>query len=331
MQPPKSRYDARGGGYAFIKKPTPTILDRSFGRGSSGISEFLAPLYFEQSRMSSAARVILSDRVISREKLHQNGMSSFIVNNQLFWRIDQPKSNHLNLAYDEIRSGESAGIIPAQVIHPTAIFFDMDATVIEEESLVEIARLAGKQAEVEALTDVAMSGQMDFSESLRARLKILAGLRKSELNNIQPTLCPGMQNLSDWCHKNGIQTFLITGGFREFAAPVAQKLGFTDFKSNRFAWDGDLMQGEVEGAIIDANGKKQAVFDWCVSLGIDPLHTVAVGDGANDRLMLKSCGMAVGFRPKRVLWPHLDFANHTGDHGFLLAALCHDGENNSGA
>jgi phosphoserine phosphatase len=119
---------------------------------------------------------------------------------------------------------------------------------------------------------------------------------------------------------------LITGGFREFANPVAQKLGFTDFKSNRFAWNGDLMQGEVEGAIIDANGKKQAVFDWCLSLGIDPSHTVAVGDGANDRLMLESCGMAVGFRPKRVLWPHLHFANHTGDHRFLLAALSDDSE-----
>ncbi len=281
--------------------------------------------------MSSAARVILSDRVISRENLNHDGMSSFTVNNQLFWRIDQPKNKHLNLAHDEILSGESAGIIPAQVIHPTAIFFDMDGTVIEEESLVEVAKLAGKQAEVEALTAVAMSGQMDFSESLRARLKILAGLRKSELNNIKPTLCPGMQNLSDWCHKKGIRFFLITGGFREFADPVAKKLGFTDFKSNRFLWNGDLMQGEVEGAIIDANGKKQAVFDWCMSLGIDPLHAVAVGDGANDQLMLKACGMAVGFRPKRVLWPHLDFANHTGDHRFLLDALCDDSENISGA
>lgn len=276
--------------------------------------------------MSSAARVILNDRVISREKLNHKGMSSFIINDQLFWRIDQPKSEHLNLASDEIRSGESAGIIPALVIHPTAIFFDMDATVIEEESLVEIAKLAGKQAEVEALTNIAMSGQMDFSESLRARLKILTGLRKSELNNIKPTLCSGMQNLANWCHKKGIRIFLITGGFREFADPVAQILGFTDFKSNRFAWNGDLMQGEVEGAIIDANEKKQAVFDWCMSLGIDPLHTVAVGDGANDQLMLKACGMAVGFRPKRVLWPHLDFANHTGDHRFLLAALSDDSE-----
>jgi phosphoserine phosphatase len=202
----------------------------------------------------------------------------------------------------------------------------MDATVIHEESLVEIAKIAGKETEIHALTDVAMSGQMDFSDSLRARLKILAGLSKSQLNAVKPTICPGMQHLSIWCKKKGIQTFLVTGGFLEFAEPVARALSFTDFKSNRFAWDGDLMQGHVDGAIIDAEGKKQAVIDWCKSRGIDISNTLAVGDGANDRLMMKACGMAVGFRPKQVLWPHLDLANHTGDHRFLLAALSDRGE-----
>lgn len=271
--------------------------------------------------MSSAARVILNDKVVSREKLNQNGMTSFVVNKTLFWRIDRPTSKHLNLAYEEIHSGESAGVIPVGLVHPAAIFFDMDATVIQEESLVEIAKIAGKEAEIEALTNVAMSGQMDFSESLRARLKILAGLRKSQLKDIQPTICPGMQELADWCHKKAIRIFLVTGGFLELAAPVAHKLGFTDFKSNLFAWNGDLMQGHTEGAIIDAAGKKQAVIDWCNSLSISISNTIAVGDGANDRLMLKASGMAVGFRPKQVLWPHLDFANHTGDHRFLLSAL----------
>lgn len=271
--------------------------------------------------MNPVARVILSDIVVSREKLELNGMHSFAVQDQLFWRIDQPTAEHITLAHSEIRIGASAGIIPRRAIHPAAIFFDMDATVIQEESLVEIAKLAGKEAEIEAITNAAMSGQMDFSESLRVRLKILAGLRKSQLENVKPTVCPGMQSLAEWCHKKDIQIFLVTGGFREFAEPVARELSFKDFKANRFAWDGDFMRGDVEGDIIDANGKKQAVVDWCDSLAINISNTIAVGDGANDRLMMQACGMAVGFRPKQVLWPHLDFANHTGDHRFLLAAL----------
>lgn len=276
--------------------------------------------------MNSIARVILSDAVVSREKLKHHGMNSFNVNNKLFWRIEQPTDEHIHFARHEIRTGESAGVIPKRVIHPAAIFFDMDATVIQEESLVEIAKLAGKEAEIEAITNVAMSGQMDFSESLRVRLKILAGLRKSQLENVKPTVCEGMQTLSDWCNKRSIHIFLVTGGFLEFAEPVARKLSFKDFKSNRFAWDGDFMQGHVEGDIIDANGKKQAVINWCTSLAIDISNTIAVGDGANDRLMLQACGMAVGFRPKQVLWPYLDFANHTGDHRFLIAALSDQGE-----
>jgi phosphoserine phosphatase len=276
--------------------------------------------------MTSVARVILNDRIVSHENLRQTGMSSFIINKQTFWRIDNPTDRHLQLAYAAIRRGESAGVMPTHAIRPSAIFFDMDATVIEEESLVEIARLAGKETEIDALTNEAMSGQIDFSQSLRARLQILRGLERSKLNLITPTLCTGMHDLSKWCHKMGIKMFLITGGFLELADPVAKKLGFTDFKANRFAWQGDVMQGYPEGTIIDAAGKKQAVIDWCQSLSIDVLRTIAVGDGANDQLMMGACGMAAGFRPKQVLWPQIHIANHTGDHRFLIATLSNLGE-----
>jgi phosphoserine phosphatase len=81
------------------------------------------------------------------------------------------------------------------------------------------------------------------------------------------------------------------------------------------------MQGTTEGDIIDANGKQQAVVSWIKSLNFKKARTLVVGDGANDLLMMKASGLAVGFRPKQVLWPELKIANHTGDHRFLLESL----------
>ena len=105
------------------------------------------------------------------------------------------------------------------------------------------------------------------------------------------------------------------------AEPIAKQLGCSDFLANRFAWEEDIMQGTTDGDIIDANGKQQAVINWTKSLDFQRSRTMVVGDGANDLLMMRVSGLAVGFRPKPVLWPELKIANHTGDHSFLLESL----------
>jgi phosphoserine phosphatase len=225
------------------------------------------------------------------------------------------------LAKNEILNGNSAAVIAPQLLRPEAIFFDMDATVIAEESLVEISKLAGKQKEVQDLTEKAMAGGMDFEESLRQRVAILAGLHRDQIHSIQPTINPGFQTLVEWCHGLKIPIFLVSGGFVDLAEPLATSFGFRDFKANHFAWKDDRLAGLAEGEIVDAKGKCEAIMQWCSIYNLNPTQCIAVGDGANDLHMMNLCGLAVGYSPKKNLWPHLDVANHTGDHRFLLACL----------
>jgi phosphoserine phosphatase len=244
----------------------------------------------------------------------KSGQKSFVV-------TDHPSSELISRARAEMSTGNSAAVIPLRLLCPDAIFFDMDATVIAEESLVELATVAGKEKEVLALTEKAMAGGMDFKESLRRRLAILSGLRRDQVLGIQPTINPGMKTLADWCHQHNIPIFLVSGGFVDLAEPVAKSLGFLDFKANRFAWKDDRLTGDVDGEIVDGRGKCEAISRWCTIHHLDPHLCVAVGDGANDLPMMAMCGLAVGFSPKKTLWSHLDVANHTGDHSFLVQCL----------
>ena len=220
-----------------------------------------------------------------------------------------------------IHSGSAAGVLSIDVTRPQAIFFDMDATVIAEESLVEISKAANKEKEIAALTDKAMAGGMDFAESLRLRLKILKGLEREKVMSVVPHINSGMVELSQYCIRSGIKLFLVSGGFVDLAAPVARQLGFADFRANRFVWDGDCLAGSVEDPIVDADGKLNAVLSWCSQYGLDPKKCIAVGDGANDLKMMQVCGAAVGFVPKKILWPHLAVNNQIGDHRLLLALI----------
>ena len=276
----------------------------------------------KQSRLEHPTRVVLKT-----ENLNQSPLSHSIIDKQFscagtsFSIISKAQPDVISLALQSIKNGESAAAIPFELLTPSAIFFDMDATVIAEESLVEIAKSVGKEREIDEITSKAMAGGMDFKESLRLRLAMLKGIHRNQILSVVPTLSHGMKQLADWCHKNEIPMFLVSGEVVDLAGPVSHSLGFEDFKANRFAWSDDEMAGHVEGEIIDAAGKRDAVKDWCKVHHLEPSRCICVGDGANDRLMMEICGLAVGFNPKKALWPSLHVANHTGDHRFLLDAL----------
>jgi phosphoserine phosphatase len=199
-----------------------------------------------------------------------------------------------------------------------AVFFDMDATVIKQESIVELAACAGKSVEVAEITERAMRGELDFKAALEERVKVLAGLPAEETFEkveTRVTLQPGIQAFVAFCREVGVPCFLVSGGFVAIAGPVARKVGFAAFRSNELGVEGGRLTGRVEGAVIDGEAKRAFVLETCDRLGCDPKETAAVGDGANDRLMLDTVGVAVGFEPKEVLFPHL--AAVTDNHAFL--------------
>jgi phosphoserine phosphatase len=197
----------------------------------------------------------------------------------------------------------------------------MDATVIKEESLTEIARAVGKGAEIDKLTEAAMTGAMDFQTSLITRLKILEGIPRQVILQSKPTIQPGMLELAKFAVENHIKLFLVSGGFDLIAEPLARRLQFTDWAANRFKWHEDHLIPELDGPCIDANAKASWLKNWSHQFGFDQEEVWAIGDGANDALMMKHAAVAVGFDPKKILWPHLDFANHSGSHRLMHELL----------
>ena len=279
----------------------------------------MVTVHHQQSGLEQTVRVVVAASKLT--KSHSEPHREFRVGKESFVIIHRATSDLIDLARDEINHGHTAAIIPHALLRPSAMFFDMDATVIAEESLVEIARTAGKEKEIEAITTKAMAGVMDFKESLTLRLGMLKGLHRDQILSIKPTINSGMSVLADWCHDRNIPMFLISGGFVDLAGPVASELKFKDFKANRFAWDGDRIAGRVDGDIIDGEGKKLAVANWCQIHNLDIKKSIVIGDGANDLPMMSLAGLAVGFAPKKTLWPHLHVLNATGNHRFLQAAL----------
>lgn len=243
------------------------------------------------------------------------------VKNEGFVIVERADAQTVERARALVRLGQTAGVMRETLTSPQAIFFDMDATVIAEESLVEIAKAAGKEAEVAALTTQAMAGGMEFAQSLRLRLAILKGTPRSAVLGIKPHLNPGIRALAEAMNARAVKLFLVSGGFMDLAEPVAKELGFLDVCANRFAWKGDVLAGDVEGEIVGADGKRSAVERWCKEHHLDPQQCIAVGDGANDQNMMSICGLAVGFEPKKALWDKISVCNATGDHRVLLEML----------
>jgi phosphoserine phosphatase len=204
-----------------------------------------------------------------------------------------------------------------------AVFFDMDSTVVAEETIVELARFAGKEAEVAAITERAMLGELDFMAALKERVATLAGLSSNILWEVSQrmTVNKGMQAFAGFCREIGVPIFLVSGGFMEVATPFQRKIGFADIRANCLAVRDGLLTGETDGPVIDGEAKLQFMLETCGRLGILPEQAAAVGDGANDLPMLKAAGIGVGFMPRPVLLEHVQAAIFDGDHRFLAPLL----------
>ncbi len=203
-----------------------------------------------------------------------------------------------------------------------AIFFDMDSTVIAEESIVELAAAAGKAKEVNELTERAMAGELDFATALRTRVAMLEGLPLSVLAQVAKalTINPGMKALAKAAKASGIKLYLVSGGFRPLAVRVVEELGFDGYLANELETNDQALTGKLVGDLVDAQGKATFMQATAEKLGIPLSACLAVGDGANDLPMLRKAGAAVGYHPKPILLPELDGANFH-DHSLLLDYL----------
>jgi phosphoserine phosphatase len=181
------------------------------------------------------------------------------------------------------------------------IAFDMDSTLITIECIDELADFAGKKAEVSAVTESAMRGEIDYRESLRRRLALLAGLDARVLARVygeRLLLSPGARELLEAAQRNGVRTAILSGGFTYFTERLRIELGFDFATSNELEISGGKLTGRVVGDIVDAQAKAHHLVRLRDELGLRQEQVIAVGDGANDLLMMAEAGVSVAFRAK---------------------------------
>jgi len=197
---------------------------------------------------------------------------------------------------------------------------DMDSTIITVECLDELADFAGKKAEVSAITERAMRGELVFEDALRERIAILAGLPESALHDAYTArvrLMPGARELVRTMAAFGAQTLLVSGGFTFFTERVAADAGFHAQRANRLIFENGRLSGVAE-PILGREAKLQALIETCAAHAIYEHQAIAIGDGANDLSMIQAAGMGVAFHAKPVV---AQAARARIDHGDLTALL----------
>lgn len=180
------------------------------------------------------------------------------------------------------------------------VAFDMDSTLIEAEVIDELAKLAGVGEQVSAITERAMRGEIDFSESFRARVALLEGLEEGALQRVagQLKITEGAEHLISTLRTLGYKTAILSGGFTYFARHLQSRLGMDYVYANELDIEDGVVTGRIKGTIVDGARKAELLQQLAHDEGIDLQQVIAVGDGANDLPMLSIAGLGIAFRAK---------------------------------
>jgi phosphoserine phosphatase len=204
------------------------------------------------------------------------------------------------------------------------VAMDMDSTLITIECIDEIADMQGLKPQVSAITEAAMRGELDFSESLKRRVSLLEGLPVEALERVYEErlrISAGGEAMLEAVQAAGLKTLLVSGGFTFFTERLQTRLKLDYVHANVLEAEGGVLTGRVVGGIVDAEEKMRTVQRVCAELGIDPRQAIVMGDGANDLKMMGIAGLSVAFRAKPVVRAQADVAlNFAGLDG-LLAIL----------
>jgi phosphoserine phosphatase len=183
------------------------------------------------------------------------------------------------------------------------VVFDVDSTLIEDEVIELLAEAAGKRDEVKAITDAAMAGDLDFSQSLSARVAMLSGVPEDALVQAfaRVRVTAGARELIAAIHRAGGKAAAVSGGFSQVLEPLAKDLELDFHRANTLEIVDGKLTGRTIGPVIDRSAKAAALAEWARELGLTAGSTIAVGDGANDLEMMAAAGIGVAFNAKSLV------------------------------
>jgi phosphoserine phosphatase len=200
---------------------------------------------------------------------------------------------------------------------------DVDSTLIQDEVIELLADFAGTRAEVAAITESAMRGELDFEQSLRTRVATLAGLDESVLHKAYESvrLSFGAKELIAAVHAAGGRVGAVSGGFTQILEPLAKALNLDYYRANQLEIEHGKLTGRVVGKVIDRKAKAEALIEWAADFGEDPAWVAAIGDGANDLDMFEVAGLSFAFNAKPLVREKADVAIDTPDLSLVIPHL----------
>tara|TARA_X000001316_G_C920379_1_gene34572 strand:- start:604 stop:1524 length:921 start_codon:yes stop_codon:yes gene_type:complete len=215
-----------------------------------------------------------------------------------------------------------AAFLPGENRRKRLLISDMDSTIIGQECLDELADFAGLKAEVSAITERAMRGELDFEGALTTRVAMLKGLDLKALQDAYDariTLNTGAKTLVETMKANGAVTVLVSGGFTFFTGRVAEEAGFVAHRGNTLIDDGAALTGEVGMPILGREAKLSALDEVSAENGLGRADAIALGDGANDLAMIKAAGLGIAYKAKPIVAAEAHAAiTHTDLHTALF-------------
>ena len=256
--------------------------------------------------MCNPSKPILTNDLVSKYCQTFEGISVTWLNDGVAADITVPEiPNEFKKYWLELQASKIDMVIQKEKYRKKRLLVaDMDSTIIEQESLDELADEVGCGKKINQITKKAMEGKLEFEQALTLRVEYLKGTPISTINRVmisRITLSPGARTLISTMRKNNVYTALISGGFTHFTTKIAQELSFNESKANQFEIRNEKLTGVVKSPILGKEAKVDFIRTLTKKFGLSSIDVIAVGDGANDIGMLELAGSGVAMHAKEIV------------------------------